>query len=207
MGNENATKKRIRDEALKLINEKGFENVTLSDICEASGINKHTFYYYFKAKDELLKQFYNIPCHLDAFDLSNIFTSDSFVEQLWLLRKKIIGFLTGSGVTITKQLLIKNLSSDVGTFTLSEERKRLMALQKTLIEKGQASGEILSKTGSDVLLVLLNQSMYSAIFTWCVKNGSFDIWDFMRFMFEKILQVSEEHCKMRDFSLHEVWKV
>lgn len=44
---ENATKKKIRKVALNLINEKGYDNVTLKEICEASGINKHTFYYYF----------------------------------------------------------------------------------------------------------------------------------------------------------------
>lgn len=205
MENENATKKRIREEALKLMNLKGFDNVTLSDICEASGINKHTFYYYFKAKDELLKQYYKIPSLLSAADLTSIFTNDSYVEQLWLLRKIKIDFIVNSGVTVTKQLLIKNLNDDVGTFAFSEEHKRIHELQQNIIEKGQLCGEILSKTEAPVLLILLNQSMYSTVFFWSMKNGSFDIWNAMRYMFEKILDPVPEHCTMQDFTLNGIW--
>ncbi|MCX7614690.1 MAG: TetR/AcrR family transcriptional regulator [Clostridiales bacterium] len=202
---ENATKKRIRQEALKLFGQKGFENVTLNEICEASGINKHTFYYYFKAKDELLKPFYKIPCLLSASELANIFTNDSYVEQLWLLRKNKVEFIVNSGVTITKQLLIKNLTDDIGTFEISEDHKRLRDLQINIIEKGQLSGEILNKTEPSVLLLLMNQSMYSTIFIWCIKNGSFDIWNPLRYMFEKIIDPIPERCKMKDYKLKEFW--
>ena len=200
MDHENRTKKRIREEALKLINQKDFDNVTLTDICKASGINKHTFYYYFKSKDELLKQYYKIPCHLTAFDLTSIFTKDSYVEQLWLLRKNLIEYFVNSGIMIVKQMLIKNLSDNVGTFEFSEEHERLRELQENMIEKGQSSGEILSRTEANILLVLLNQSMHSTIFMWGIKNGSFNLWDSIRCMFENILEVAPEHRKMQNYS-------
>ena len=55
------TKTRIKEIGLKLFQERGFENVTINEICEQSGVNKHTFYYYFKSKDELLKDYYELP--------------------------------------------------------------------------------------------------------------------------------------------------
>ena len=48
MKQENETKKRIRSTALRLFEEKSFEEVTINEICKESGITKHTFYYYFK---------------------------------------------------------------------------------------------------------------------------------------------------------------
>ena len=87
------TKKRIREVALNLFNEKTFEKVTLNEICAASGVNKHTFYYYFKSKDELLKDYYKIPSKLTSYDLTTILTADSYVEQLWLLNKYFLDFI------------------------------------------------------------------------------------------------------------------
>ena len=104
---ENSTKKKIREVALKLIDEKGYENVTLKEICEVSGINKHTFYYYFKSKDDLLNEYYKIPCELTSYDLAEIMTADSNVEKLWLLSKTFVDFVQNSGVSIIKQILIK----------------------------------------------------------------------------------------------------
>ena len=66
---ENSTKRKIREVALKLIDEKGYENVTLKEICKISGINKHTFYYYFKSKDDLLNEYYKI---MKDYDPKNI---------------------------------------------------------------------------------------------------------------------------------------
>ena len=201
---ENATKRRIREQALKLICANGFENVTLSDICEASGVNKHTFYYYFKAKADLLKQYYQIPHQLDALDLASIFTNDSYVEQLWLLRKNILDFSAGAGTVIIKQLLIKNLLDDIGTFVISEEGRHLRQLQKNILEKGQSGGEVLCQTEADLLLLLLDQSVYSTIFSWAVKNGSFNLYDATRYMFERILMVVPERRKMLTYEFHEI---
>jgi AcrR family transcriptional regulator len=202
---ENATKKRIREEALRLIKEKGFEAVSLTDICKASGINKHTFYYYFSSKDELLKQYYIMPFELSASELSEIFTNSSYVEQLWLLRRNMTQSIVDVDVTITKQLLIKNLEDNVGTFEISEERRRMHCLQESIIEKGQAAGEILSKMEPTLLLLLLNQTVHATIFMWSMRNGSFDLWKTIRYMYEKILEVSPEHCTAQDFSLKGIW--
>ncbi|MDP4108718.1 MAG: TetR/AcrR family transcriptional regulator [Bacillota bacterium] len=205
MGHENATKDRIRNEAIKLIHEKGFGSVTLTEICKASGINKHTFYYYFKSKDELLKKFYRFPCHMNKTDMMEIFSCDSHVEQLWLLRKNIMNHIACQGVSILKQLLVKNINDNVGTFEMSEEREHLRKAQLSIIDKGKASGEILSRKETEVLLILLNQSSNAIMFAWCIKNGSFDLWKHIRFMFEKILDVSPEHCTVQDDFIKEYW--
>ena len=41
-----STKNKIFETAGKLFKEKGYENVTINNICEACGITKTTFYYH-----------------------------------------------------------------------------------------------------------------------------------------------------------------
>lgn len=196
---ENSTKKKIREVALELINKKEYGNVTLKEICEASGINKHTFYYYFKSKDELLKGYYKIPCQLNSYDLATIMTADSHVEQLWLLNKRFVDFIQKSGVSIVKQIVIKNLTDEnIGTFKVNDERKEFLKLQIDITKKGQKKGEILNETRADILVILLFQQLHATAVRWCFKNGDFDFENVSRYFFEVILNVAPEYRKCKE---------
>jgi AcrR family transcriptional regulator len=48
------TKKRILEEAKRLMLEKGYDATTISDITEASGIRRASFYTYFTSKEDVL---------------------------------------------------------------------------------------------------------------------------------------------------------
>lgn len=198
---ENSTKKRIREVALNLFNEKTFETVTLNEICAASGINKHTFYYYFKSKDELLKDYYKIPSKVTPYDLTTILTADSYVEQLWLLNKNFLDFVENSGVNIVKQLIIKNLKDDVGTFKISEEKKEMIKVECEIIRKGQESGEFLNKAEPEVLAILLKQITHSTAVTWSLKNGGFDFKTAARYMYESMFNVAPELRSVKEYDI------
>ena len=201
---ENSTKKRIREVALKLFNEKTFQQVTLNEICSASGVNKHTFYYYFKSKDELLKDYYKIPSKLTSYDLTTILTADSYVEQLWLLNKNFLDFIDNSGISIVKQLIIKNLKEDVGTFKISEEKKEMLKVQCEIIRKGQSNGEFLNKTDPEVLVVLLKQVTHSTAVTWSLKNGDFDFKTAVRYMYEMIFDVAPKYREVKEYKILDI---
>ena len=48
------TKKRILEEAKRLMLEKGYDATTISDITEATGIRRASFYTYFTSKEDVL---------------------------------------------------------------------------------------------------------------------------------------------------------
>lgn len=52
----NDNKKKIVETALKLINEKGFDNVSVSEITKEAGVSKGAFYIHFKSKEDLVEQ-------------------------------------------------------------------------------------------------------------------------------------------------------
>lgn len=56
-----ATKQKILDTAEKLINEKGFANVSVEDIVNECAVAKGTFYHYFKSKDDILTYVMRTP--------------------------------------------------------------------------------------------------------------------------------------------------
>ena len=50
------TRAKIKRALIDTINEKGFGNLTVSDITEKAGINRGTFYIHYKSKQDLLNQ-------------------------------------------------------------------------------------------------------------------------------------------------------
>lgn len=64
---ENKSNKRIRytkesmlEQAIQIINKRGYENVTVEQICEELGVTKGSFYHHFKSKTDLIFQRYKL---------------------------------------------------------------------------------------------------------------------------------------------------
>lgn len=53
-----ATKEKIFSTAAGLIKEKGYANVTVSEICARAGIAKGSFYVYYKSKEDIIRESY-----------------------------------------------------------------------------------------------------------------------------------------------------
>jgi AcrR family transcriptional regulator len=54
------TKKKIYDSAISLINDKGFNYVTISEITARAQVAKGAFYYYFQSKEDVIKYTYQL---------------------------------------------------------------------------------------------------------------------------------------------------
>lgn len=199
---ENETKQRIRETATHLFRERSFEHVTLNDICEASGVNRHTFYYYFKSKDDLLDHYFDLPWDLSATEVADMLTADTYIDQLWLITKKFVDFIDHLGMTIVRQVLVQNMTKDVGTFRPHHRMRELSRLQISIIEKGQAAGQFKNLSDPTALVVLLQQTVHSTCLMWVVLNGSFDHAKHTRFLFETLLDVAEEYRETKEYDPH-----
>ncbi|MGL4522154.1 MAG: TetR/AcrR family transcriptional regulator [Bacilli bacterium] len=189
---ENDTKKRILSVALQLIKQHGFDSVTLNDICKASGISKHTFYYHFSSKDDLLIQFYTIPRDISVANLSDILTAPNCVEQFWKLAEPGIEFFEEIGIEIAKRILVANITRDIGTFSKSELQKDLLRTEIAIVENGQNTGQIRNKADAVELLWTYKMQTFGIITSWCISNAAFDIKNAMRSTMEIAFDVSPE---------------
>ena len=52
------TKRKIFETAAGLIRQKGYAQVTVSEICRAAGIAKGSFYVYYQSKEDIVRESY-----------------------------------------------------------------------------------------------------------------------------------------------------
>lgn len=184
------TRQRIIQVAIPLFREKGFDAVTIKEICSAASINKHTFYYHFKSKDELLEEYYNFENEITPEIFARIMSAKNYVEQVWIVFQRLIDFVTASGPEIFKQLSIKDISEKVSAFK-DAKIKILYETIVPMIQKGKDSGEFRTSIDNKLLFILLLQAFHGTS-NWNIRDGEFDFEKMMRIIYEALFDVAPE---------------
>ena len=164
----------ILDTSLQLFREKGYDNVSVREICEACDITKPTFYKYAVTKGDLLELFfYRIAGNTDdTWD-------DPQIQGSWwnCLKHGFCWFLTSFlsfGTDFCMQLFIQNVLSEQDRFRVDPDFRSRMA---AVIRKAQASGEILDDTEPEQLYDVIMSTLIGFCAWWILNEGSVDVMD------------------------------
>lgn len=81
MADSNITKNALATSLKKLMREKSFEKISVSDICDECGMNRKSFYYHFKDKYDLVNWIFYIDC-IGKMDFESYKTGWDVVSDL-----------------------------------------------------------------------------------------------------------------------------
>jgi len=186
------SKQRILLTAIDLIKEKGYDSVTLNDICTAANISKTTFYHYFKSKEDLLLQFYKIPADAMMDNLTSILMEKNNIEQFWKLMEPMLDFIVDNGTEITKYMVYALINKHMEPFNISRFQQDRADIGAKIIERAQSSGEIRNSSDPYLLFNTAQAQIVSSIIAWCSKNGEFDFKNAVRLGIEICFDVKPE---------------
>lgn len=200
-----STRETIIKTAIGLFKERGFDNVTIAEICKMSRVNKTTFYYYFESKHALLQNYYVMRNEIAPNVLNVLVSEENPVEQLWLMLMCGMNFILESGWQIIKQIYVLNLTKDIQSFRLTRQKYEVFSAMKTVLVKAQAAGMVHNRSNPKMLLVMLIHMTYGVTYSWCGKQGEFDLKKAIRVFFESMLDVSEECRKEEPGQSLQMW--
>lgn len=169
------TKNRIFNKANELFSEKGFNNVTIRDICKEAHIAVGTFYLHYQSKHDILYSLYKRADELiEEKQINEQVDLNSVQKILELIRIQLsIADLFHVQSDAVKQLYSYQLESD-NEYFLSEDRQFYIQLTKA-IDEGKAKHEIrMDITTHDICWRLLRFSR-GIIFDWCLHNCNYDV--------------------------------
>lgn len=182
----NETREKIYNTAFRLITDRGFENVTVDEICSESGVAKGSFYHYFNSKDDIIVETYKIvdrkfsdeaehfPPHMTSFD--KILTTVCFQAKYAQMK----------GVDFVRQIYKNQL--EAGTdFFISEDRPYFKILKKS-IEEGITKGEIREGFSSIELTRWVLSFSRGITYDWCLHGGNYDIGEVMERVFKIVMK-------------------
>jgi AcrR family transcriptional regulator len=167
------TKELLLTTAIRLFQERGFDNVTVDDVCKETDVTKTAFYYHYKSKDELIRDFFSVDHMLTTTELASILSATDYASQVLRIMEVRIRNVTQAGVALTKELYRIYLKDE--SIPLLSDKSELSDIIIMLIERAQTVGQIKNMASPELLHNSLCCLTNGIVLKWIMMDGSFDI--------------------------------
>ena len=163
------TKTRLFETALSLFKQRSYDEVTVSQICQAAGVAKGTFYVHYQGKEDII--------HDSYYSDMGKFVLDHY--KSWLAanpaateKEKIKVF---AGHEITCRAFVINLSRCIRKESQHFEQRLFTKTLHELIASGRQNNVFSSPQTDDERFLYLESFVRGLMASWCFANGSFSI--------------------------------
>ncbi len=170
-----AMRDHIKETAVSLFEEYGFENVSMEEIAKASGCSVGNIYNYFKNKDELSLQ---VTDHVD--ELYKEIAEEYEMDTETPAREKLINFVGRSlQISYEEEVLYRSFAHamtypEQGILKIKPEREWIRLLNG-LIEKCKEEGSIPAEYPSEEILSALVVIHRGTLMEYRIEQGKFPL--------------------------------
>ncbi len=167
-----ALKRKIYDCAIRLFEEKGFENVKVNDICTAAQVSIGTFYYYFPSKESVFLGYGEAIDELIDAKLPEL-KAETAAETLKNLVLYKLKASTRSGPEMSKISWIAELkhNEDVAL----DMRRTAYGYYMNTIEEGMRSGEFRDDINLYTATSMLRYMAGGLCLRWAIEPSDVDL--------------------------------
>jgi AcrR family transcriptional regulator len=167
------TRGEIYSAAMNLFLRRGFEAVTIEEICDAADVARGTFFLHFPTKEALLTE-YGARANQDLAHLIRNYQGSATATLRAALKMLAERALQQPDVV---RLHVREVLSRPPVFLEShqEQTENLVSLIAAVIGRGQAAGEFRRKLEPALAAVALCATYFALIYEWARRGGKLDI--------------------------------
>jgi len=183
-----ATRRNLIRTAARLWGERGFDAVTVEEICSESGVGRTTFYLHFESKEQLLAGLAGATAIGVAEDLAAVSASGSLDEQLDVLIRGIARRMQDVPKSLA-QLVIN--SQRLGLMKAGPEviarATRFADLARQVLADARRRGELVRSADPEELGEILGALTMDAIEAWASGRSRKSLTAVLRFRFALVV--------------------
>ena len=172
------TKDRIFQAAKTILRKKGYEGLSIKNICEEAGVSNGSFYHHFKTKDDLLSYYIEEQPSVDAdcLDLpANAEEAKTAIIHVYLNYVKYCRELGLDFVSNYYTPKNQSLNPDIRT-----ERPYPIVTVQNYLQRALEAGAIQLKYPLEAVTSDIRTIVIGVVFDWCLKIGKSDFEGNMR---------------------------
>ena len=166
------TKERIFQAAKQILKKKGYEELSIKNICEEAGVSNGSFYHHFKTKDDLLSYYIEDQPKIspDVLDVP---------KDAREAKQAIIGVYLNY-VQYCKELGVEFMSGYYDTknqalnAAIRTERPYPIVTVQTYVEKAIQAGVICLDEKIEEFTTDIRMIVIGNVFEWCLRSGETD---------------------------------
>ncbi|MCC2255454.1 TetR/AcrR family transcriptional regulator [Ruminococcus sp. CLA-AA-H200] len=166
------TREKIFQAAKRILQKKGYEELSIKNICEEAGVSNGSFYHHFKTKDDLLSYYIEDQPQIDP-DLLELPENAAgvkagiirvYMNYVKYCRELGVEFMSGYYDT-------KNQALNAAIRT---ERPYPIVTVQTYVEKAEKEGIVRLNVEIEEFTTDIRMIVIGNVFEWCVKHGDAD---------------------------------
>lgn len=164
-----ATKNRIFETGISLIQEHGLDGVNVSQIVAASGVSVGTFYHYYKSKLDLFMDLYRSADEYFETEMAEKLEGLSFSQQLHLFFGDYADIAERNGIQLTQKMYIPENSLFIS------RQQGMHSVLENVVAKAQEDGICSKKNTPHEMESEMFLLARGVIFDWALHEGSYDL--------------------------------
>ena len=166
------TKAKIFRAAKSILQKKGYEELSIKNICEEAGVSNGSFYHHFKTKDDLLSYYIEEQPSINP-DLLEIPTSaQEAKDAIIYVYLNYVHYCEDLGVSFMSNYYTpKNQSLNP---LIRTERPYPIVTVHNYMQKCIEAGGIAPHIPLDDMTTDIRMIVIGNVFEWCLKNGDAD---------------------------------
>lgn len=171
------TKRKIFETAVRLIRQKGYAQVTVSEICREAGIAKGSFYVHYQSKEDIVRESYygDMQAYLQErfgeFLMEN--PQKTAAERIARFLELELAFAEHAGHELTCMAYAMNLGACAPGHSGHFARREFAGILYGEIQAGM--GTVSCGFSCDEVFQYLESVVRGIMATWCFSGGTFDI--------------------------------
>lgn len=183
------TKKEMRETAISLFKEYGYDATTVNQICEACKVTKGSFYNYYKSKKEILLDFYDDKITNYPELMARLIKEKSYKEQLWKVLEFSIDATIDLGANLLYHMMIADMEQGAKLFNanladLEDTAPEYVSVIRNLISEAQKANEIQNPGAPDRLWYVYVNGLLGVAMHWSSSGGEYDEKKALRNLFD-----------------------
>jgi len=157
--------------AMLLFKERGYDRVSVSDICARAETSRNTFYYYFASKEDLLLEWAESYAPDAEAIRADVLSMSTPLQRLLRLNRRSAERFLNIGVDLTRQYLKAYISGNNSAIVTQHASSTLF---QSLVKSCQANGSIRNRLPAERLEFASARMMFGILMEWCA-NPSLDL--------------------------------
>ena len=169
------TRQRLTDVARELLEQHGYDDVTVDDICNEAGVSKGAFYGHFDSKDQvIISEFMRVDeYYREVFP--QVLEERTCVDMLFALNRLALRYIAAQGITIIKVVYSSEIAPGRKPSPVASQDRALYQLVEGLVAAAQEKGEIRSDVDSAEMARMIILMIRGLVYDWCLQDGGFDL--------------------------------
>lgn len=182
------TKKTIHEKAYMLFGKKGYDNVTVNEICTELGFSRGAFYHYFKSKSDIVYFNYK-QVEGNYLEYYNKFLHLPPDKQLRLMIDWYNNFFIKERFEEIKIVMKLELELDNDRKNFPSTNKLQLKVLTNIIEHGIDQGYFKNTIDANKMARCLGGHIIGLVYEWCTHDGKYELNEKINFFYENLFLV------------------